>query len=68
MMQPQPGAHQDWGLGHTLYVANGIDEYAVGHDGGNLPFVQRQTQSRLTDELNRGTISRISAFGDRIMI
>jgi CubicO group peptidase (beta-lactamase class C family) len=37
MMQPQPGAHQDWGLGHTLYVANGIDEYAVGHDGGNLP-------------------------------
>ncbi|MDX2271366.1 MAG: serine hydrolase domain-containing protein [Cyanobacteriota bacterium] len=37
MIQPQPGAHQDWGLGHTLYVANGIDEYAVGHDGGNLP-------------------------------
>ncbi len=37
MMQPQPGAHQDWGLGHTLYVANGIDKYAVGHDGGNLP-------------------------------
>jgi CubicO group peptidase (beta-lactamase class C family) len=37
MMQPQPGAHQDWGLGHTLYVANGVDEYTVGHDGGNLP-------------------------------
>lgn len=37
MMQPQPGAHQDWGLGHTLYVANDIDEYVVGHDGGNLP-------------------------------
>ena len=37
MMQPQPGTRQDWGLGHTLYVANGIDEYAVGHDGGNLP-------------------------------
>jgi CubicO group peptidase (beta-lactamase class C family) len=37
MMQPQPGAHQDWGLGHTLYVANGADGYAVGHDGGNLP-------------------------------
>lgn len=37
MMQTQPGAHQDWGLGHTLYVANGIDEYVVGHDGGNLP-------------------------------
>jgi CubicO group peptidase (beta-lactamase class C family) len=37
MMQPQPGAHQDWGLGHTLYVANSANEYAVGHDGGNLP-------------------------------
>lgn len=37
MMQPQPGAHQDWGLGHALYVANGTDEYVVGHDGGNLP-------------------------------
>lgn len=37
MMQPQPGAHEDWGLGHTLYVGNGIDEYIVGHDGGNLP-------------------------------
>jgi CubicO group peptidase (beta-lactamase class C family) len=37
MMQPQPGAHQDWGLGHTLYVANGVDGYVVGHDGGNSP-------------------------------
>ncbi len=37
MMQPQPGAHQDWGLGHTLYITNSIDEYVVGHDGGNLP-------------------------------
>lgn len=37
MMNPQPGAHQDWGLGHTLYVANGADQYTVGHDGGNLP-------------------------------
>lgn len=37
MMQPQPGAHQDWGLGQTLYVANGTEEYVVGHDGGNLP-------------------------------
>jgi CubicO group peptidase (beta-lactamase class C family) len=37
MMQPQPGARQDWGLGHTLYVANGANGYVVGHDGGNLP-------------------------------
>ncbi|MBP0031997.1 MAG: beta-lactamase family protein [Roseofilum sp. Belize BBD 4] len=37
MINPQPGAHQDWGLGHTLYVAHGADEYTVGHDGGNLP-------------------------------
>jgi CubicO group peptidase (beta-lactamase class C family) len=34
MMQPQPGTHQYWGLGHTLYVASGIDGYVVGHDGG----------------------------------
>ncbi|GAB4215362.1 MAG: hypothetical protein OHK0012_15340 [Synechococcales cyanobacterium] len=39
MITPQPGAHQDWGLGHTLYVdvANGSEGYVVGHDGGNLP-------------------------------
>ena len=37
MMTPQAGARQDWGLGHTLYVANGADGYVVGHDGGNLP-------------------------------
>ena len=37
MMQPQPGTHQYWGLGHTLYVANGIGGYVVGHDGGSLP-------------------------------
>ncbi|MEM9092196.1 MAG: serine hydrolase domain-containing protein, partial [Cyanobacteria bacterium P01_F01_bin.53] len=32
MMTPQPGARQDWGLGHTLYVANGDNGYVVGHD------------------------------------
>ncbi|MGK7888808.1 MAG: serine hydrolase domain-containing protein [Leptolyngbyaceae cyanobacterium] len=37
MAQPQPGARQDWGLGHTLYVASGTGEYVVGHDGVNLP-------------------------------
>ncbi|MEO0374603.1 MAG: serine hydrolase domain-containing protein [Cyanobacteria bacterium P01_A01_bin.17] len=37
MMQPQSGTDQNWGLGHILYVANGADEYIVGHDGGNLP-------------------------------
>uniref|UniRef100_B8HMC9 Beta-lactamase n=1 Tax=Cyanothece sp. (strain PCC 7425 / ATCC 29141) TaxID=395961 RepID=B8HMC9_CYAP4 len=37
MMTPQPGAHQDWGLGHALYVANGADGYVIGHDGANLP-------------------------------
>lgn len=37
MMQPQPGARQDWGLGHTLYVAHDLNKYVVGHDGVNLP-------------------------------
>ena len=37
MMTPQPGAHQDWGLGHTLYVDDGAGGYIVGHDGANLP-------------------------------
>ena len=37
MMMPQLGAHQDWGLGHILYVANDADGYVVGHDGANLP-------------------------------
>ena len=37
MMAPQPGARQDWGLGHTLYTTNRADSYVVGHDGGNLP-------------------------------
>ncbi len=37
MITPQPGARQDWGLGHALYVANGADGYVVGHDGANLP-------------------------------
>lgn len=37
MVTPQSGTHQDWGLGHTLYVNNGADSYVVGHDGGNLP-------------------------------
>ena len=37
MLIPQPGARQDWGLGHTLYVASGADQFVVGHDGGNLP-------------------------------
>ncbi|MEM8505443.1 MAG: serine hydrolase domain-containing protein [Cyanobacteria bacterium P01_D01_bin.1] len=37
MITPQPGARQDWGLGHTLYVSSGTDKYVVGHDGGNLP-------------------------------
>lgn len=37
LLLPQPGARQDWGLGHILYAPTGDNRFIVGHDGNNLP-------------------------------
>jgi CubicO group peptidase (beta-lactamase class C family) len=37
MISPQPGTGGTWGLGQTLFVANDVGGYVVGHDGGSLP-------------------------------
>ena len=37
MMTAQSGTAGTWGLGHTIYVANGAGGHVVGHDGGSLP-------------------------------
>lgn len=58
MMAPQPGARQDWGLGHALYVANNADGYVVGHDGGNLPALGHTV--RLNPETGNGIVLMIS--------
>ncbi|MGB3517090.1 MAG: serine hydrolase domain-containing protein [Elainellaceae cyanobacterium] len=58
MMSPQPGARQDWGLGHTLYVANNADGYVVGHDGGNLPALGHTV--RINPETSNGIVLMIS--------
>ncbi|MGR3277330.1 serine hydrolase domain-containing protein [Acaryochloris marina NIES-2412] len=58
MMSPQPGARQDWGLGHTLYVANNADGYVVGHDGGNLPALGHTV--RINPETGDGIVLMIS--------
>jgi CubicO group peptidase (beta-lactamase class C family) len=58
MMTPQPGAHQDWGLGHALYVANGADGYVVGHDGGNLPALGHTV--RINPTTGNGLVLMIS--------
>ncbi len=58
MMTPQPGAHQDWGLGHALYVTNGADGYVVGHDGGNLPALGHTV--RINPATGNGIVLMIS--------
>lgn len=58
MMTPQPGARQDWGLGHTLYVPHGADGYVVGHDGGNLPALGHTV--RINSETGNGIVLMIS--------
>lgn len=58
MMTPQPGAYQDWGLGHALYVANGADGYVVGHDGGNLPALGHTV--RINPATGNGLVLMIS--------
>ena len=58
MMTPQPGARQDWGLGHTLYVANEAGGYVVGHDGGNLPALGHTV--RINPATGNGIVLMIS--------
>lgn len=58
MMAPQPGARQDWGLGHTLYVPNQANGYVVGHDGGNLPALGHTV--RINPETGNGIVLMIS--------
>jgi CubicO group peptidase (beta-lactamase class C family) len=58
MMVPQPGARQDWGLGHTLYVPNQANGYVVGHDGGNLPALGHTV--RINPETGNGIVLMIS--------
>ncbi len=58
MMTPQPGAHQDWGLGHALYVANGADGYVVGHDGANIPALGHTV--RINPATGNGLVLMIS--------
>lgn len=69
MITPQPGARQDWGLGHTLYVANGADSYVVGHDGVNLPALGHTVRINPTTGnglvlMISGNLNLSSALGD----
>lgn len=43
-----------WGLGETLYAPSGVDDFVIGHDGGNYPAIN--TTARIDPATGDGII------------
>jgi hypothetical protein len=64
MLQPQRGTAGSWGLGPTLFVANGAGGHVVGHDGGMPPA--SGTVMRVNPATGNGIVMTIS--GARVSV